>query len=277
MRVYTLASVLIVATSLFPVAGAGDYDHSTEAWETLVDLELAGRTLEICFENQTDVVFPAEFTTLDEFAKGLPSLYADRLSLRDGWGHEFYVGEALDEIVLLSKGEDGLTEIMDEHGASTEHILDPIEPQDEWIGDDMLFVLGDGLHNGPLSVSSRQQSTMARLRIIATAVEEFFIDNNFYPLQPEVLYGLESVQDDLAVNYPRTLPMNDAWGNPILYWSDQQDYRIVSAGADGILDRAWSDSLPGDVELVGEFSDPNAEIVMGNGSFLQWPATKNRH
>ena len=71
--------------------------------------------------------------------------------------------------------------------------------------------------------------------------------------------------------YIRTLPVEDAWGNPILFWSDQVEYCLVSFGADGIPDHDYESlQVPPD-DADGPTPDPDRDIIYMNGGFVQWP------
>jgi hypothetical protein len=107
---------------------------------------------------------------------------------------------------------------------------------------------------------------MADMRSIATSIEEFSIDENQYP----AIGGwttIDALAPYVTPMYIRTLPTQDAWGNPMLVWCDGQSYRIVSPGGDGEIERDWT----GDV-TAGKNSDPDDDIVFGDGSFVRWYA-----
>ena len=66
----------------------------------------------------------------------------------------------------------------------------------------------------------------------------------------------------------RSMPKVDGWGNPILYWSDGESYRIVSRGKDGAEDRDWSEWNPDSKQQTQSF---NSDIVFANGEFTAYP------
>ena len=116
----------------------------------------------------------------------------------------------------------------------------------------------------------QERYTMRDIRSVAIAVEEYSIDHNFYPLQDQPLATLVSIEDLLEPTYIRTLPTTDAWGNDLIYWSDERSYIIVSPGADGAFDQSYGVGSP-TMKYRGEYDDPTVDMVFANGSFVQWP------
>ena len=117
----------------------------------------------------------------------------------------------------------------------------------------------------------KQKRTMADIRSIGTAWEEFSIDNERYPGPTEGWVELAAVADGIEPVYIRSLPTMDGWGNPFLYWSDGTSYRIVSTGKDGEEDRNWADL---DLEQTMATQDLNQDIVFANGVFVVYPEAK---
>jgi len=111
----------------------------------------------------------------------------------------------------------------------------------------------------------RQKRTMADLRSIGTACESFSIDENRYPGPTEGWVEVGEIAADVEPVYIRVLPRVDGWGNPLMYWSDGEAYRIVSAGRDGETERDWRDA-PGGPTYRFE-----SDIVFGDGQFSSWP------
>lgn len=254
-----------------------DYDDSAEAWETYLDLLIADQILVAHAETgDPEPETGEDWITLRQFAKGLPERFTDRLPMRDGWGREYLVGALEEERVILSRGANGIAELVEGFRLAEEN-PDAIRSRSDVSGDDIILSAGKVV-NGPRTLHSRQRQTMADLRSVGTAVESYSIDNNLYPLQADGLKGLETIEEELEPIYIRILPMLDAWGNPFLYWSDETRYVIVSPGADGVLDSVWDDSAAAfrEIELAGEIDNGNADIVFANGQFAQWPRDPRR-
>ena len=72
--------------------------------------------------------------------------------------------------------------------------------------------------------------------------------------------------------YVRKLPMTDGWGHPFQYWSDGQNYVIVSPGKNGTREGDLA-SYRSSLEKPAAFPahEKDRDIVFGNGSFAAWP------
>lgn len=116
----------------------------------------------------------------------------------------------------------------------------------------------------------KQKRTMADIRSSATAVEAYAVDNATYPGPTEDWVSADWLSDSLAPVYIRMLPVEDGWGRPILYWSNGESYLLVSPGRDGELERDWA-AEPAEERTTSTFA---ADIVFGDGAFVQWPEGK---
>lgn len=108
----------------------------------------------------------------------------------------------------------------------------------------------------------RQKRTMADIRSIATAVEAYTVDNNFYP---KVTTTLTDLRYYLEPTYIRRVPPNDGWNNPVGWIGDTQGnaYTLWSGGRDKNTIFTWQSGGP-----TTNFND---DIVYAVGSFVQWP------
>lgn len=118
--------------------------------------------------------------------------------------------------------------------------------------------LGDALAHG------NQTRTMADLKRLGKIVEEWREDSGTYP----VCDGFDAVSDCLASKLPKDsladLRLDDAWGRPFLYHSDNEgtSYLLISYATDGEYDG---------LGRAGPTSSVNADIVFADGDFVQWP------
>jgi hypothetical protein len=115
----------------------------------------------------------------------------------------------------------------------------------------------------------RSQETVAQLRAIAQACEQFSDDAAVYPGPTEGWVPVEKIAVYLEPVYIATLPRTDGWRNPILYWSDGGTYRIISTGKDGKMERDWS----GRVE-PRTAPDADGDIVFADGELLVHPGQR---
>ncbi len=108
----------------------------------------------------------------------------------------------------------------------------------------------------------KQKRSMADIRSIGTAVEEFSIDNNRYPAAA----SFEELEPFIVGKYLRKVPEVDGWGNPFLLESTETGYTLISAGKNGVVDGCGEGK-------TGRF---DADICFRNGRFTQWPEGMQR-
>jgi type II secretion system protein G len=106
----------------------------------------------------------------------------------------------------------------------------------------------------------KQKRTMADMRSIATAVESYSVDWNFYPK------GVGTMVDAvpyLTPTYIKKLPNVDGWNRTLLFQSstDGATYTIESYGKNGTQDAV----------VGGPTTDFNQDIIFREGRFYQWP------
>jgi general secretion pathway protein G len=109
---------------------------------------------------------------------------------------------------------------------------------------------------------AKQNRTLADIKAIATALEQYAVDNNTYP---KGLTGADAraVAEFLSPLYLRNVPPGDGWNNP---WHIDTNatgtvYTITSFGRDGA-----PGTSPG-----GPTTDMNCDIIYSNNAFYQWP------
>ncbi len=108
----------------------------------------------------------------------------------------------------------------------------------------------------------KQKRTMADLRSIATAVEQYSIDNTIYPTSA----GIVNLKTMLEPLYLRDAPAVDAWGADFIVDSTSTDYTLGSGGKDG-----------GALNFIGgQTTNFNDAIILANGQFVQWPEGSQR-
>jgi type II secretion system protein G len=114
----------------------------------------------------------------------------------------------------------------------------------------------------------KQKRTMADLRSMGTAIEEYSIDNNFYPAAATVAL----LEDEVSPSYMRKLPERDGWGMDISVNSISGAYTLGSCGKGATTCGSTSlVMLTTDGGKTNSFAD---SIIFSNGSFVQWPEGK---
>ena len=113
----------------------------------------------------------------------------------------------------------------------------------------------------------KQKRSMADIRSIGTACEEYAIDNSFYPnVASEANIAGSAMETSVEPVYIRNVPTNDGWGFGMRYVSDTTEYTVGSLAKDG--SGGGSLTLDG---TGGPMQDFDCDIVFSNGSFVQWP------
>lgn len=117
----------------------------------------------------------------------------------------------------------------------------------------------------------KQKRTMADMRVLATAIESYHVDNSTFPAatcatgvftDPGTVLAASSFSN-LTPTYVVSAPMRDGWQNYLAYNVDTalSKYNIRSYGRDASVDTA----------TCGTTTDFNDDIVFTNGTFVQWP------
>jgi len=108
----------------------------------------------------------------------------------------------------------------------------------------------------------RQKRTMADIRSIATAIESYSVDYNFYPRQGDGVIG--DITPFVVPTYIKKMPDADGWNNGIQWYGLDTgvSYTVFSYGKGGGADTAW---------INGRTTDFASDIVYAEGQFYQWP------
>ena len=114
----------------------------------------------------------------------------------------------------------------------------------------------------------KQKRTMADLRSMGTAIEEYSIDNNYYPAADTVA----DLELEVSPSYMRKLPQRDGWGMTFAITSVPTDYTLASCGKGATSCDSGDETL--EVAGGGATNSFGDDIVFSNGSFVQWPEGK---
>ena len=114
---------------------------------------------------------------------------------------------------------------------------------------------------------SRQKRTMADVRYLATALEEYNIDNSFYPSQgTETTVAASTLVAAVEIIYIREVPLRDGWQFDLRFASGTSDYTLGSLAKDGLAGGNLAISGSG-----GQTNDFDCDILFSGGTFIQWP------
>lgn len=244
--------------------------ESVEARETLLDLLSTAAILRAYRAH--DPRWPASADPSDpiplasDVTRTLPPEFGDRVIARDAWGHPVRIAVSAESrgLWLLSVGADG---------ASNADVSSLADRRAEF-GDDIVVSIDGEIFHGPESTSKRMARTMASLRAIGAAVEAFAIYEHRLVAHQDGVVPVERLRGELEPTYVENLPTHDAWGHPLVYFSNGASYVIVSTGGDG----RFEPELPMITSIllfperleVGSFSDPSGDLVFVHGEFLRW-------
>ena len=109
---------------------------------------------------------------------------------------------------------------------------------------------------------SKQKRTMADIRSIGTACEEYSIDNSFYPVQT-TQGDVSTIGTNLEPQYIKLTPTKDGWNWNIQYGSSAggTGYTVRSLAKDGAKNGT-----------AGQTTDFNCDIVFQGGQFTAYPS-----
>ena len=109
----------------------------------------------------------------------------------------------------------------------------------------------------------RQKRTMSDIRSIATALEAYSVDFNFYPKGMAGLGPVSGLDTYITPTFIKRLPTNDGWNQTLQLMMETagQSYTVYSLAKGGA----------GAVGLPGPKTDFADAIVFSNGQFYAWP------
>ncbi|MDH3284454.1 MAG: prepilin-type N-terminal cleavage/methylation domain-containing protein [Acidobacteriota bacterium] len=110
-----------------------------------------------------------------------------------------------------------------------------------------------------------QKATMANMKQISMAIEQYQIQENHYPEEAGDVAG--SLDQHIEPIFIRQCPDVDGWGNPLQYSSEGTSYTLRSYGKNGVEDAIKAGG--------GESDNFNADLVFSDGSWIQKPKGKS--
>jgi general secretion pathway protein G len=120
---------------------------------------------------------------------------------------------------------------------------------------------------------AKQKRSMADMKSLATGIEAYSTDRNFYPAAAAFTLpsGLSlptgtvgAIGDSIAPTYLRVMPLVDGWNSYFHYGANaaRTDFALRSTGADGIAETS---------PAGGATTNFNSDIILVDGMFVQFP------
>jgi type II secretion system protein G len=106
---------------------------------------------------------------------------------------------------------------------------------------------------------SRQRATMADIKQLSTAINQYMIENNNYPTTTDI----NDLAEYLEPRYLQRVPVTDGWTNALVVSSGPRLFTICSNGKDGMG--------VCETEALGPIDDFDASLTLVNGQFVSWP------
>lgn len=260
LRAARIAVLIVVAGTAVPAATDAPAQMTAEETATATNL---GESVQVMGNLRAlPGGCPAAGQGLVELAELLKSvdIPAPESVVLDGWGNPVLAWCSGADWAVLSRGADGLP------GGTYDKLPEVSQWGDDFVlfGDDRAFLPA---HIQALMQAGRQKRTMADMRSIAITLEAYLIDHDALPDDPTGGFvPVETLQDAVQPIYIRYLPLADGWGNPIWVWIENGQYRIVSAGMDGVVQHDYAVTAG-----AGATATLDSDIVFGDGQFVQWP------
>jgi general secretion pathway protein G len=114
---------------------------------------------------------------------------------------------------------------------------------------------------------SKQKRTMADIRSLGTAIEEYAVDAGYFP----VADSITALEGKVVPAYSRAIPTRDAWQNDFHIDSTALSYTVASCGKD-----AAGTCTPVCTDGCGASQLFTDDIIFGHGHFIQWPEGTQR-
>ncbi len=191
-----------------------------------------------------EFVLPREWGRARPYYLEMQPDYRERTTPYDVWSREFRVrvypttyGEVL---LIWSSGADGVFDLDTESPDWIRHVRRQRSSSDDILVEDGYLVVG------PVSDEFAAKRTMENLHRIRSSIQDYAEDHGTLPV-----LGRFTNTSDLAPLvdgiYIRRIQLFDSWGSPIRVYSGIDGYFIVSAGADGVLDRVYEGASPDEI------------------------------
>lgn len=125
-------------------------------------------------------------------------------------------------------------------------------------------------------IRSDVADTFLHMRILAAVLETEAAEAHPFPGPTEGLVPAASLRTHIGPRHQSHLGSAlDAWGNPLLYWSDGRHYLLLSLGSDGEPQFDYSGAIPfAEVPRASTGTDPTNDLLVVNGFAWRGPASQ---
>jgi hypothetical protein len=122
------------------------------------------------------------------------------------------------------------------------------------------------------AVRSKAKRAMGEMRSLAISCEAYAVDMNRYPKAAT----LDELARLVEPTYIKGMPRLDPWGKPYVYatWGKESHYRVVSGGADGVIDGASLAMTDKDPQRAN--GSHKNDLVFVDGEFRRYPDEKTQ-
>jgi hypothetical protein len=242
------------------------------------DTYIGLRTLDGVFETYREATgtYPSSGARLqrvdNELKRNLGEPYSHHVPARDGWGNPYFYHTHDGELMLVSSGPNGVLDdpeamlaVMSERTGSA-YRAKSID------GDDVIMVGGSIAKKTP-GHRQRQMTTLADMRSLGTALEEYKLDHGVMPGPTNGFVRVFEIEAYLTPDYINSIPIRDDWESEFLLWCGTHDCVLVSLGADREPDTDYGAMTQPLLEIVpaGSFSSPGGDIIFINDGFVAFP------
>lgn len=126
------------------------------------------------------------------------------------------------------------------------------------------------------SISREAVDTFLRMRILSAVLDAAAVPDRPYPGPTPGLVQASWLEDRLPAAYRGAVrAWQDAWGGPLMYWSDGRHFMILSRGQGGQSQFDYSGVVPyRDVPRAFAGTDPSDDFIIVDGMAWRGPATQ---
>jgi hypothetical protein len=124
------------------------------------------------------------------------------------------------------------------------------------------------------STTELRLETVLRLRVVAAVLASEVPDGRTFPEPHGAFVPLAAVHQQFDPQHRALVgDGRDAWGGPILYWSDGNHFVLLSYGADGMPEVPYVGPQPWRQVAQGSPGNPDSDLLIVDGELWRGPRT----